>query len=657
MAVMAEKREGLQAAVSEDRWLELLDTRPSDEAVTWATQGLARLALFRNDWRVCEPLLERTGDALFAGLHAVSAIGDAEAIEALEARFQTAQTDDEAVALLRVLDALGSGLRLSLPDERVRRLDAHAFDSRVYALAREGRPAELVAQAAASEVEARWKSVLDREGGTSKDLELLATVASELRPEDVEAWRRRDGEALCAAITRLSDVDVSGARPRDATEVALRVAIAKACVDTIREARPRKFELDALGAAGLVQALLARARIDGDARSAVVLALMGEARVWETVRAPGEEGRRWVDVLARSPLPRAAEALVACAQGWNLSGFGERLVERAGEGGFIWAYAHARLAVRMEDEVLDALEAKESLADGHTSLLSQLVSPRAEALALRTIGTSELLTRLYLWGVVRAFPTDAMLRTLRLAPSLGSVELERRFELLAEYEPSLEGFDPKAAFVWCENCGYATNVAPESLASVRQALVLRPAVACPGCEATGTQAGADPTRAERTLELYPAFEAEETPRQALARFAQKPDEYALDICEALVLCGEREAALNAFQLVAPGERLVDAPRIADLLLELGDAGRAKDVVEQALRHPEAWAVWSAEEVRGLQERLAQACEAMGVSVPDIAPVAPKVEMPDVRSSPGRKVGRNEPCPCGSGRKFKKCHGG
>jgi uncharacterized protein len=25
-----------------------------------------------------------------------------------------------------------------------------------------------------------------------------------------------------------------------------------------------------------------------------------------------------------------------------------------------------------------------------------------------------------------------------------------------------------------------------------------------------------------------------------------------------------------------------------------------------------------------------------------------------RASP--KVGRNDPCPCGSGRKFKKCHG-
>jgi len=23
---------------------------------------------------------------------------------------------------------------------------------------------------------------------------------------------------------------------------------------------------------------------------------------------------------------------------------------------------------------------------------------------------------------------------------------------------------------------------------------------------------------------------------------------------------------------------------------------------------------------------------------------------------GRRVGRNEPCPCGSGKKFKQCHG-
>jgi len=27
-----------------------------------------------------------------------------------------------------------------------------------------------------------------------------------------------------------------------------------------------------------------------------------------------------------------------------------------------------------------------------------------------------------------------------------------------------------------------------------------------------------------------------------------------------------------------------------------------------------------------------------------------------RSAEARRVGRNEPCPCGSGRKYKRCHG-
>ncbi len=36
------------------------------------------------------------------------------------------------------------------------------------------------------------------------------------------------------------------------------------------------------------------------------------------------------------------------------------------------------------------------------------------------------------------------------------------------------------------------------------------------------------------------------------------------------------------------------------------------------------------------------------------PVAPQQQMPFMRA--GQKVGRNDPCPCGSGEKFKQCHG-
>jgi preprotein translocase subunit SecA len=35
--------------------------------------------------------------------------------------------------------------------------------------------------------------------------------------------------------------------------------------------------------------------------------------------------------------------------------------------------------------------------------------------------------------------------------------------------------------------------------------------------------------------------------------------------------------------------------------------------------------------------------------------APRVSSPPVRRE-GPKIGRNDPCPCGSGQKFKKCHG-
>jgi preprotein translocase subunit SecA len=36
------------------------------------------------------------------------------------------------------------------------------------------------------------------------------------------------------------------------------------------------------------------------------------------------------------------------------------------------------------------------------------------------------------------------------------------------------------------------------------------------------------------------------------------------------------------------------------------------------------------------------------------PPAPEPVAPYVREAP--KVGRNDPCPCGSGKKFKQCHG-
>ena len=44
----------------------------------------------------------------------------------------------------------------------------------------------------------------------------------------------------------------------------------------------------------------------------------------------------------------------------------------------------------------------------------------------------------------------------------------------------------------------------------------------------------------------------------------------------------------------------------------------------------------------------------GGDAPEESGEAEPAEQPFVRD--GRKVGRNEPCPCGSGKKFKQCHG-
>ena len=39
-----------------------------------------------------------------------------------------------------------------------------------------------------------------------------------------------------------------------------------------------------------------------------------------------------------------------------------------------------------------------------------------------------------------------------------------------------------------------------------------------------------------------------------------------------------------------------------------------------------------------------------------APAPAVASRPETFKRDGRKVGRNEPCPCGSGKKYKQCHG-
>ena len=47
-------------------------------------------------------------------------------------------------------------------------------------------------------------------------------------------------------------------------------------------------------------------------------------------------------------------------------------------------------------------------------------------------------------------------------------------------------------------------------------------------------------------------------------------------------------------------------------------------------------------------------ELSALGQPEEPQVKPRAQAPTVRE--GRKVGRNDPCPCGSGKKYKHCHG-
>ena len=109
--------------------------------------------------------------------------------------------------------------------------------------------------------------------------------------------------------------------------------------------------------------------------------------------------------------------------------------------------------------------------------------------------------------------------------------------------------------------------------------------------------------------------------------------------------GVKEEALEFLfkvRLAAPTAAAAAPPRPAPSF----DAARIQ------LVHPE---------VQDLSHRVA-AAEASGAPVGDEPSAPPPVTGRDVASAhtpvhrDGPKVGRNEPCPCGSGKKYKKCHG-
>ncbi|HEY0800541.1 MAG TPA: SEC-C metal-binding domain-containing protein, partial [Steroidobacteraceae bacterium] len=74
---------------------------------------------------------------------------------------------------------------------------------------------------------------------------------------------------------------------------------------------------------------------------------------------------------------------------------------------------------------------------------------------------------------------------------------------------------------------------------------------------------------------------------------------------------------------------------------------------RALLAQHADAISPIQALPGMDESGAPAPATSGGNIMEMEPRPPAVA-PFVRAVP--KVGRNEPCPCGSGRKYKHCHG-
>jgi preprotein translocase subunit SecA len=73
------------------------------------------------------------------------------------------------------------------------------------------------------------------------------------------------------------------------------------------------------------------------------------------------------------------------------------------------------------------------------------------------------------------------------------------------------------------------------------------------------------------------------------------------------------------------------------------------------QHSEVQSVLAAETAQPSPEQVMLSARAGSPAAPRTAPPpAPEGQGTFVRSE--RKVGRNEPCPCGSGKKYKNCHG-
>jgi SEC-C motif len=104
---------------------------------------------------------------------------------------------------------------------------------------------------------------------------------------------------------------------------------------------------------------------------------------------------------------------------------------------------------------------------------------------------------------------------------------------------------------------------------------------------------------------------------------------------------ERFALVCPSRIDLPDQAGLDEGAVDRVLDDLGLLDAAPEAVELVLTLDQ-------EDVRDL-ERIRSARDAEGVG-------AVPAGMPELNVLGGGRTGRNDPCPCGSGKKFKRCHG-
>ncbi len=118
---------------------------------------------------------------------------------------------------------------------------------------------------------------------------------------------------------------------------------------------------------------------------------------------------------------------------------------------------------------------------------------------------------------------------------------------------------------------------------------------------------------------------------------------------------ERRARWERFRLVAPSR--LDVPPEPDELTADAAYALLDGLGLVAGRPPRPVAPEPVELVLTLDhEDLRELDLLRGARDPGGVAAIPVSELPSLATTFGAEVGRNDPCPCGSGRKFKKCHG-